>query len=58
MIVRYAKNFLLLASVLASPVVMADRLAEMNSPVSNPINFEDPRALTEVRAVYLYHKID
>ena len=28
------------------------------SPVSNPVNFEDPRILTELRPIYLYHKID
>ncbi len=27
------------------------------SPVSNPVNFEDPRSRTEVRAIYVYHKI-
>jgi hypothetical protein len=57
MITRYAKTFLLLASSLASPFVMADPLSEMTSPVSNPVNFEDPRALTELRAVYIFHKI-
>ena len=27
------------------------------SPVSNPVNFEDPRSTTEVRPLYVYHKI-
>ncbi|HVN83296.1 MAG TPA: hypothetical protein VMW17_00470 [Candidatus Binatia bacterium] len=27
------------------------------SPVSNPVNFEDPRATTEVRPIYAYHHI-
>jgi len=28
------------------------------SPVSNPVQFEDPRATTEVRPLYVYHKLD
>ncbi len=27
------------------------------SPVSNPTNFEDPRSRTEVRTLYVYHKL-
>jgi len=27
------------------------------SPVTNPVNFEDPRATTEVRPLYVYHKL-
>lgn len=27
------------------------------SPVSNPTNFEDPRSLTEVRPIFIYHQI-
>ena len=33
-------------------------LDQMISPVTNPVNFEDPRALTELRAIYLYHELD
>lgn len=47
-----------LLSVFLSSLAVADRFEKMASPVSNPVNFEDPRALTELRAVYLYHKID
>lgn len=36
----------------------ADRLSDMISPISNPVNFEDPRAITEIRPIFLYHKID
>ena len=36
----------------------ADRLDEMISPISNPVNFEDPRAITEIRPLFLYHKLD
>jgi hypothetical protein len=35
----------------------ADFAAGFVSPVSNPVNFEDPRARSEVRAIYAYHKI-
>jgi len=34
-----------------------DPFGEFVSPVSNPVNFEDPRATTEVRPVYIYHMI-
>lgn len=27
------------------------------SPVSNPVNFEDPRSTTEIRPIYAYHSI-
>lgn len=36
----------------------ADQLDQMISPLSNPINFEDPRNISEIRPVYLYHEID
>lgn len=36
----------------------ADRLSEMISPISDPVNFEDPRAITEIRPIFLYHKLD
>jgi hypothetical protein len=29
----------------------------MISPITNPVNFEDPRARTELRAVYAYHEL-
>lgn len=31
---------------------------EMISPISNPVNFEDPRIISEIRPIYAYHKID
>lgn len=40
------------------PAASADRLDEMISPVTNPVNFEDPRARTEVRPIFVYHKLD
>ncbi|MCB0338651.1 MAG: hypothetical protein KDD53_03555, partial [Bdellovibrionales bacterium] len=36
----------------------ADRLDQMISPVSNPVNFDDPRSNTEARFIYMYHEID
>jgi hypothetical protein len=36
----------------------ADPFAEFVSPVSNPVNFEDPRPTTEIRPIYAYHRID
>lgn len=34
------------------------RLDSMVSPVSNPVNFEDPRASSDVRVIYMFHKLD
>lgn len=36
----------------------ADPLEEFISPVSNPVNFEDPRIESDVRPIFVYHKID
>ncbi len=36
----------------------ADSFGRFVSPVSNPVNFEDPRPTTEVRPLYAYHRID
>jgi hypothetical protein len=36
----------------------AQSIEEMASPISNPINFEDPRIFNEVRPIYMYHSID
>ncbi len=48
----------LFAAVGINPSVSrADALEEMISPVSNPINFEDPRAITELRPIFLYHEL-
>ncbi len=35
-----------------------DPFADFISPVSNPVNFEDPRATTELRPIYIYHHIN
>lgn len=34
------------------------QLDSMISPVTNPINFEDPRIQTEIRPIYAYHKLN
>lgn len=36
----------------------ADKLSDMISPVSNPVNFEDPRINSEIRPLYAHHVID
>jgi hypothetical protein len=48
---------LLTASVLPGSAAYAEGFEEMISPVSNPVNFEDPRATTELRPIYLYHEL-
>lgn len=35
----------------------SSRLDDMISPVSNPVNFEDPRHSTELRPIFAYHNI-
>ena len=48
-----------LSSVCAPMAVHAeDKFSRMVSPVSNPVNFEDPRATTEIRPIYLWHELD
>ena len=53
-------NILCLVCTLCLTVgsVQADRLEDMISPVSNPVNFDDPRANTEARLVHMFHEID
>lgn len=36
----------------------SSRLDNMISPAFSPVTFEDPRALTEARLLYVYHKLD
>ncbi len=36
----------------------ADRIDQMISPAFHPVTFEDPRAISEARFLYAYHKID
>lgn len=52
------KLFLALLSISAiANNASADRLSDMVSPVTNPVNFEDPRTQTEARPIYIYHKL-
>lgn len=34
-----------------------NRLEQMISPISNPVNFEDPRSHTEIRPIFLHHEL-
>jgi opacity protein-like surface antigen len=47
------------ASVLlaCSPASAQSKLDNMISPISNPVQFEDPRPSTELRPIYMYHKM-
>ncbi|MCB0318423.1 MAG: hypothetical protein KDD56_06675, partial [Bdellovibrionales bacterium] len=36
----------------------ADRLDQMISPVTNPVNFEDPRINSEFRFIFVHHEFD
>ncbi len=49
-----ALSVLLLGTV---PVFAESQLDEMISPVTNPVQFEDPRSQTSVRTIFMYHKI-
>ena len=47
-----------LLALFAAPLqAERDPFADFITPVSNPVNFEDPRAKTEVRPIYVYHKL-
>ena len=48
---------MLFAACLGLNKAKADVLNEMISPVSNPINFEDPRAISELRPIFIYHEL-
>jgi len=45
------------AFLLLPAFASADNLTEMISPVSDPTIFEDPRHSTEIRPIYLHHKL-
>ncbi len=36
----------------------AEGLSEIASPVSNPVNFEDPRIQSNIKPLYVHHRID
>lgn len=37
---------------------LADKLDRLISPITNPVNFEDPRIHTEIRPIFIYHEFD
>ncbi|MEX0596380.1 MAG: hypothetical protein WD512_07750, partial [Candidatus Paceibacterota bacterium] len=39
-------------------LAFAGSLEEIASPVSNPVNFEDPRIQSNIKPLYVHHKID
>ncbi|MBL7661723.1 hypothetical protein JNK13_03120 [bacterium] len=45
------------ALVQSSTTVIADDLAQMISPVSQPVIFEDPRHSTELRPIFVHHEL-
>lgn len=49
---------LLLASTVLTSTAHAQTISEIASSVSNPVNFEDPRIESDIKAIYAYHKID
>ncbi len=55
---KFSKPLLTCLFLAATGAAQAQELAQLSSPVSNPVNFEDPRILSEVRPVYVHHDID
>lgn len=55
---KLVTGILMLSSLIAgaSPA-MADRLDDMISPIANPLIFEDPRIITELRPAFAHHEI-
>jgi hypothetical protein len=41
----------------AGPAAADDAFVDFISPISNPVNFEDPRPTTELRPLYAYHRV-
>ncbi len=53
------RSLFIVTSLLLGVSAQADsKLDQMISPVSNPVNFEDPRMNTEARLIYMYHELD
>ena len=48
---------MLLILLLVNQSCFADSLENMISPISNPVNFEDPRINTEIRPIFMHHEI-
>jgi hypothetical protein len=45
-------------TAVTSASAIADRLDQMISPAFHPVTFEDPRAISEARLLYVHHRID
>lgn len=48
----------ILVMLLLASSIFAQTLDDMISPVGHPVVFEDPRHSTELRPIYVHHKID
>lgn len=51
-------SFFTLALCVVPNCQAENKLEQMISPVTNPLNFEDPRVSSEIRPVFAYHKIN
>ena len=54
---RILLSFLLVFTVLVAPA-QSDELSDMISPMSHFANFEDPRIISEIRPIYVYHAFE
>lgn len=55
------KNYILLTLALVTlhtSKLNAEDLSQMISPITAPTTFEDPRNISEIRPIYIHHKID
>ncbi len=50
-------SFLFISTLANSSYAEESRLDKMISPLTNPVQIEDPRPSTELRPIYMYHKI-
>lgn len=55
---KYSLLALGLSAVIAPVASRADQLDQIASPVSNPVNFEDPRIQSNLKPIFVYHKLD
>lgn len=55
---RLFRTLLFSLCVVNSYDTYAAPLDELISPMTDPVNFEDPRSTTEIRPIYLYHSFD
>lgn len=55
---RISALFLSAFLAISPQPALSDELPDMISPVTHPVNFEDPRHSTELRPLYVYHEFD